>query len=322
MKLRTVLLLWATAVVLPAQYEVWSQEPDWGPQLEATETAPDGASDRFEGYLYLDTNRRPLPFQSDAAIEAFLAEAEIVETSTLGTGITLPRRMVLQGSGFQAHAVFKDVDIERKKVTERINGRNHFSLDWRDWHGFDAAAYVVDRLLGLDRVPPAVLRTVTGDSGTIRIWLEETVTENERATKLKVVPPDTNRWNQQRLIMQIFDNLVANRDSNLGNLLIDPNWRAWFIDCTRCFGATKTIYFPLKNIENCERGLWNGLRNLESDEAASALSPYLGKAEIKALLARHQIIVRHFQKLIAERGEENVLYDIAPPSGKAPWADD
>ena len=61
---------------------------------------------------------------------------------------------------------------------------------------------------------------IGSNRGTIRIWLEETVTDNERASKLNVQPPDPIRWSQQRSLMQVYDNLVANRDSNLGNLLI------------------------------------------------------------------------------------------------------
>jgi hypothetical protein len=314
-------LVTAIAVGIQAPDVVWGQAEKMLPQSIAVEEAAPQEGSRFEGYLYLDTDHRPLPLQSDEEIEAFLADAEIVEISTLGTGITLPRLVVLEGNGFQVQAVFKDIDLERHKVTERINGRNHFSLDWRDWHGYDVAAYILDRLLGLYRVPPAVFRTIKGDRGTIRIWLERTITENERAAKVQVQPPDSQRWNQQRLILQIFDDLVANRDSNLGNLLIDPNWRVWFIDCTRCFGTTKKIYFPLKNIENCERGLWTGLKNLDVARVSSELSPYLSNAEIKALLTRHRAIVSHFEELIAERGEEQVLYDVAPPSATAPWAD-
>ena len=283
---------------------------------------PESHNPRFEGYLYLDVEGKPLPIQSDTEIEAFLAEAEIVETSFLGTGITLPRKVVLLGDGFLAHAIFKDIDDKRHKVTERINGRNRFSLDWRDWHGYDVAAYELDRLLRLDRVPPAVPRSIERDSGTIRIWLEETVTELERARTLHVRPPDQKRWNQQRSMMQVFDNLVANRDSNLGNLLIDANWRLWFIDCTRCFGSTKTMYYPLKNISHCERRFWYELNNLDAPKAMEHLSQFLDKAEINALLARRDIIVRHFQKLIDERGEARVLFEVVPPTETAPWGDE
>jgi hypothetical protein len=263
-----------------------------------------------------------MPFQSDGEIEKFLAEAEIVESSVLGRGVTLPRKLTLEMNGVRAQAIFKEVDVSRRKVTEIINGRSWFSLDWRDWHGFDTAAYVLDRLLDLDRVPPAIPRSIDSDPGTITIWLEKTVNDVERSQKHRIPPPDSRRWNQQLAIMQVFDNLVANRDSNFGNLLIDANWRLWFVDCTRCFGKTKSMYYPLKEITHCERNLWNGLRNLDPATARDELSPFLDPAEIKALLKRRDIIVRHFQKLIDEKGEGRVLYDVVPPTTTAPWGDD
>jgi len=299
---------------------LWPTTAAWAvdePSPESESPAP-----RFEGYLYLDVEGKPLPIQSDAEIEAFLSEAEIVEISIFETGVTHPRKAVLLGDGFRAHAMFKDEDERKQKHTDRINGRNYFSLDWRDWHGYDVAAYELDRLLGLDRVPPAVPRSIAHDSGTIKIWLEETVTEFERSRELHIPPPDRKRWNQQLLMMQVFDNLVANRDSNLGNRLIDSNWRLWLIDCSRCFGKTKTMYYPLENIRQCERGFWHGLENLDATNATAHLSPHLDKGEIRALLTRRDIIVRHFQKLIAERGEAMVLFEVVPPTEKAPWGDD
>ena len=310
----------ATIVGIPLVSGV--EERQAPPQVEVVNADGVSTSERFEGYLFLDTEGQPLPIQTDGDIEAFLAEAEVIKASSVPTGKTLPQKLTLKGEGFEAYAVFKNIDIKRRKVTDIINGRKHFSLDWRDSYRFDIAAYELDRLLGLDRVPPVVPRTIKQDSGAVSIWLAKTVNSADLARVLKVDPPDQRRWNQQRLIMQIFDNLVANRDSNLGNLIIDPNWRQWFIDCSRCFGATKTIYYPLEKTSHCERGLWQGLKSLNEDEAMESLSPHLGRAEIKALLARRDKIVQHFQKLIDERGEVAVLYDVEPTSEQAPWAVD
>lgn len=290
-----------------------------GPAAASSDVAT--MNQRLDGYIYLDVEGNPLPFQNDIEIERFLAEAEVIDSSLIGTGITIPRKVVLQGDGIRAHAIFKDVDVERHRVTERVNGRNRFSLDWFDSHRFDAAAYRLDRLLGMDRVPPSVPRRIGGETGTIRIWLEKTVTEHTRSRKLAIEPPDYRRWHQQYLLMRLFDNLVANRDSNLGNLLIDSNWRMWFIDCTRCFGKTETLYIPIEKFEHCERGFWNGLNALDETSAREELSPYLDRGEIKSLLARRDAMVEHFQKLIEEKGEGRVLYDVVPAAGTAPWGE-
>jgi hypothetical protein len=173
---------------------------------------------RFEGYLFLDTDNRPLPFQSDSEIEQFLEQAPIVSSSHVPTGVTMPRKLVLQGKGFEAFAVFKTIDLTRRDVTDKINGRSHFSFEWKDSYRFDIAAYQLDRLLRLDRVRPVVERRIDRDHGAVSMWLSRTISEDD-LKKIGVDPPDVRRWNQQRLMLQVFDDLVANRDSNLGNHL-------------------------------------------------------------------------------------------------------
>jgi len=278
------------------------------------------AVDRFDGYLFLDADGQPLPFQTDEQIEQFLEIAEIVSIKKIPVGVSGPRKMLLAGQGVRLHAVFKDIDQERRNQRDTTAGKSKIYLMWRDWYGYDIASYHVDRLLGNDRVPPIIERAIKRKDGSVQIWLEGIITENERR-EMGYVPPNIARFNQQKEIMHIFDNLVGNRDSNLGNALIDRNWRLWFIDCSRCFGTSEDLLYP-EAITHCERRLWKVLRELDETEAIRRLTPYLFKAEITALMVRRDKLVAYIQALIDEWGEEAILFDIGPPTEIAPWGGD
>ena len=161
------------------------------------------ASARFEGFVYLDTDGRPLPFQDDGEIESFLADAEVARAEFVPTGITGPRKLTLEGEDFEVFAIFKDVDVTKSKFNQIVNGRKYFFFEWKDHYRYEIAGYELDRMLGLDRVPPSVERTFEGSPGVISIWVSNSVNEFERTRDLKVEPPDTRRWNQQRLLMQL-----------------------------------------------------------------------------------------------------------------------
>jgi len=263
---------------------------------------------QFGGYVWLDIHGEPLPFQSDGEIEDFLRTAEVTDSTIVSEGITMPRRVVLSREGISAHAIFKDVDVERHKVTERTCGRGHFYLDWRDSHVYDNAAYVIDRMLGINRVPPGVGRRIGGSSGTMIIWIEGTMTESERR-KTGLQPPDPVAWNRQMQIMHIFNNLIARRDVNPGNTLIDADWRVWFIDSTRAFGNVDDLLCA-ESITSCERGLFERLQSLDDAQLRQQLGPYLPRSEINALLKRRKKIVANLLDLIDQRGEEAVIFDM------------
>lgn len=271
---------------------------------------------QFDGYVWQDINGDPLPFQGDAEIEDFLRTAEVTESTIVSEGITMPRRVVLSREGVSAHAIFKDVEVERHKVTERTCGRGHFYLDWRDSHLYDNAAYVIDRLLGLNRVPPAVSRRMGGSSGTLIMWIEGTMTESDRR-KAGLSPPDPVAWNRQMQIMHIFNNLIARRDVNPGNTLIDGGWRVWFIDSTRAFGTVDDLLCE-GSITSCERGLFESLQSLDPKRVRDELGPYLPKSEIDALLKRRNKIVTFLLELIDQRGADAVIFDMmaGEPTGE------
>lgn len=295
----------------------WGSE---GASQEAVQAPPQqAASDtpRFDGYVFLDAEGQPLPFQSDDEIEGFLNTADVASITKIPVGVTGPRKVLLTGQGVRANAVFKDIDREEKNVRDKTAGRAKFYREWRDWFGYDIAAYQLDRLLGLDRVPPVVRRKIKRQDGSVQIWIEGTITEHERRER-DLDPPDIARYNQQKEIMHLFDNLVANRDSNLGNSLIDRNWRIWLIDCSRCFGVSKDLLYP-QSISHCERGLWQALQEMDSEATHTRLADYLTKAEIDALLARRDALVLHLQGLIDEWGEQMIIFDHRPATETAPW---
>ena len=58
----------------------------------------------------------------------------------------------------------------------------------------------------------------------------------------------------------------------------------------------------------CDRQLLTKLRALDGNELAARTKGFLTKGEVQAVMARRDRIVYHFQKLIAEKGEKEILY--------------
>jgi hypothetical protein len=286
--------------------------------------APVAADDpqrvEFEGYLFRDVDGKPLPTQSDEAIEELLKTAKVISMKKIPVGVTRPRKLVLADDGRQVHASFKDIDQTKYKMRDRGPGGNMVYREWRDWYGYDIAAYRLDRLLGLYRVPPTVERREGSAVGSVSIWLEGTLPERVRQGK-EIQPPEYARFNQQKQILRVLDNLIANRDSNLGNILIDSNWRLWFIDFSRSFGTSKELIYP-EEVTHCDRQVLQALRDLDRDAVRERLGEFLTKFEIDALMARRDRLVEHIDGLIEERGAELVLFNNRPPTEKAPWAVD
>jgi hypothetical protein len=299
---------------------VGAQPAENAPPRQQGAATSDAGRERFDGYLFLDVEGQPLPVQSDAAIENLLAEGVVVSMKKIPVGVTLPRKTLLASGTLQFNAVFKDKDEKKKNVRDTTAGKKTFYLVWRDSYVYDIAAYHVDRLFGFERVPPVVPRKIKGKDGSLGIWLEGTITEKERLEN-GIDPPEVARFNQQKATMHLFDNLTANRDSNLGNALIDGNWRLWFIDCSRCFGTSKDLLYP-EAITHCDRAVWKTLQAADRHAAEETLSPYLSGIEIDALFARRDKLVEHIQGLIDNLGEDLVLFDQRPPTERAPWADD
>ncbi len=262
--------------------------------------------------IWLAPDGKPLPFRNDDELLEFLRTAKPISEKEVSGGITVPHKLLLEKDGVRANAIFRQVDEEK---TAQTFSSGQTELFFRDSYIFEPAAYELNRMLGMNNVPPAVVRKVKGRDGSLQIWVENAMTETKRV-KDRINPPDMMRWNKQVQMMKIFDALVYNTDRNRGNILITPEWNIWLIDHTRAFRRMTSLQDP-KQVVQCERGLFQRLKQLDENELQARLKEYLRKDEIKAIVKRRKLIVERLEKLIAEQGEDKVLFTLEPPPAKA-----
>jgi len=252
---------------------------------------------------WLGPDGEPLPFTTDAEALEFLRTAEVVESEEIGGSINRPLKLTLELDGVRAHAIFRTVEVER---AEMRNVQEH-ARGFRDSYVFEVAAYELSRLLGLDNVPPATLRTLDGEDGSIQLWIEQAKGVEDRMEE-GIAEQHEQLWLFQKQNMVVFDNLIYNFDRNPGNMLIDPYGKVWFVDHTRTFKILPSLA-DRGDVKVCERKLWEGLRNLDPEEARERLDPYLTRVQIDALLARRDKLVKMIQKKIARHGEQAILFE-------------
>ncbi len=255
--------------------------------------------------VWLDPEGKPLPFSSDEEVMEFLRTARVIRSEEIPVGITRPLKIVLEKDGVRMHAIFRDVNMDNPR--QRLKSGT-VVMNFRDSYIFEPAAYELSRLLGLDNVPPAILRKLRGKRGSLQAWVENATNETSRVSD-NITAPDKMLWSKQMWNMRVFDNLIYNTDRNQGNILYDGDWKLWLIDHGRAFRREKELRNP-KLIVKCGHKLWEKLKSLDEQVVRERLKKFLRSSEIKALLRRRDILVEHIQKLIEERGENKVLFTL------------
>lgn len=240
----------------------------------------------------------PLPFDSAEELVEYLETADVVGKKQLTSGSTKPWRLDLERDGIRGRAIFRTIDKDLGRDFRKVE--DHFRNE--------VAAWEVARLLGLDIVPPAGLRKVDGEEGSVQLWLEDVRSETDRI-EADISHGDRMLVELQKQRMRIFDALISNFDRNTGNMLFDRRGRLWLVDHTRSFKPEGELPEKL-DLTRCERRLWHALRALELKDLKKATRPYLDMFQTVAMLERLELLRQGIAASIETLGEDVVLYDL------------
>ena len=243
------------------------------------------------------------PAEEVDRIADFLRNADIVEARSIPTGVTEPYRLTLSDGTLTHDAAF---NVSNKRSTIERFEDGTFETNFVDSYRYNVAAFRLARLLGLeDAVPVTVERRWNGKVGSLSWWVDDAMTEGERKAR-RLAAPNMLAWNREIYRVRAFNNLVYDTDRNLGNMLI-ADWHCWMIDFTRAFRRWPRL--PAQtDLQQISRVLLEGLRALTPEAVAEQTAPHLEPDEIEALLVRRDLIVAHFDDLIATRGEGAVVH--------------
>ncbi|MGB5813589.1 MAG: hypothetical protein WBH75_01905 [Thermoanaerobaculia bacterium] len=236
-------------------------------------------------------------------IETFLVNAEIVDSKQLGQaeGVTRPYKLTLREGSIQHDALWKN-------PSGRMGG---FIEGWK----YEIAAYNLDKFLGLNMVPPTAERRFHGNLGSINFWVDVWIDGRKKQEEKIAVPgPKLVNWNRMTYLQRAFDNLIGNEDRHLGNVLITEDWRMYLIDHSRSFRTTKAYTNKLqfdkkKPMKRLPRAFVEKIKGLDEATLRSVVGDTLTDKEIEAVMARQQLMLAEFDRLLSEEGEDAFLYD-------------
>jgi len=238
--------------------------------------------------------------------EEYLSTAKIVtgEQMTGPDAVTNPWRVTLEKDG-----------VKRMGLWKNVLGRPKGYIDsWK----YEVAAYRLDKLLGLNMVPPTVERDYNG-VGSLQLWVDSWMTLKKKMDdKVKIPSIKVFYWNRALYLQRFFDNLIANEDRHQNNYLITQDWRLYLIDHSRSFRTsskfTKELLYTEKRSEGpmemreLPRTLVDKIKALTFESIKQAVADYLTDEEINTTLARRDVMLKEIDKLCKKYGEANVLY--------------
>lgn len=234
----------------------------------------------------------PRPMLTDAEMERFLKEAKVIKTKGTKKGVTNSLQATMSDGTLTHDAHIQTIDEYKREFRSAMG----VEFDFRDSWTFNIAAYRLDRMIGLNMVPPSVAGHYRSDRAAFSWWVDDVLMEEGDRLKKKIEAPDKRRWNREIQMMRLFDELIANTDRNLGNMVYSRDWRLWPIDHTRAFRKQTTLRNP-SHVTRCDRIVFARLKALDRDTLKRQLGEYLDDGQIKGILARRDAIVSKLEAL-------------------------
>ena len=241
--------------------------------------------------------------------EEFLRTAKVVaEEQLTGSGaVTNPWVLTLEKDG-----------VTRRALWKNVSGRPKGFIDsWK----CEIAAYEMDKLLGLNMIPPTVEARFREEPGSCMLWESPMTSLFDKTERKEAAPPGlkTVKWNMCVYLQRAFDNLIANEDRHLRNVLITNDWKMILIDHSRSFRSSKKFTKDLiyterhregpKLMSMLPRAFVENIKALSFERIKGAVGEYLTDDEINAILIRQGLILKEIDRLIKLNGEAQVLYD-------------
>jgi hypothetical protein len=221
-----------------------------------------------------------------------LKTAEVVELEDVGMGVTRPWVATMKVGDRMVRGAFKPIKRGRQ------------SGAWESYQA-EIAAYELDQMLGLDMVPPTVVREIRGKKGSLQLWIEDCELFKDAEGR----PAKAYEWSKELARMVMFDALIFNPDRNAGNFLVSPHWEIILIDHSQAFLNKKNLPKDKEDVPfRFDRKVVENLRGLQVDDIRARFEGILLKDQIEALFARREALLAHIDKLILERGEDVVLF--------------
>jgi len=237
--------------------------------------------------------------------EEFLKAAEIVGSADIPEGVTKPIQLFLKKGEVKGSGAWKNPEGVRQGYLE----------GWQ----YEIAAYEMDKLLGLDMVPPTVERIFKGKRGSLQLWIEFEYSLLEiMEQKIQFPAAKLGHLNKIKYLTRAFDCLIANEDRTQQNIRYTQDWQMILIDHSRSFRSskkfTKQLMFGRKGrmgnkpFRQLPRYFVEKIKALNFDSIKKAVGPYLKDKEIKAILIRRDLLLEEIEEMIKEKGEDKVLY--------------